>query len=1125
MILSPHNFISRKAFLIAIIAITANATTVPPIMSCSKYSIRSMKKLPNIAFVGGTKGKTHLRGAPYQFAVGSQQLALSFAHTPTALLSSIHTSSFLKRRTKSVPPEHHPSKSTVSKIGYRSHQFSVPRLRMMSSSTTSSTSDTLPTSLESLTEEEHTAYDNLSALSAKIRKLDESYYGGNTTIQLLEVSDDEYDALARREAELCTLHPKLLTLLQGKTGLGIQATRFGGRVGQYYSDDNQHGRPSTKVEKKKKARKLKTTTKTIRMKRQHLETAPMQSLDNAMNAAEAVAWLNRVRKLLLASIKDNDLADEIDANTTIPIQIMAEPKIDGLSLSLRYQIREADAPEDARVYDFVWGATRGDGTQGEDVSEAVRSAWMNGGSGASSSDGSDCLFFVPKLIAIPTDGGDSSSGAIEDPPKTMEIRGEVVLPQKAFDQFTENVTDAANSTTVLRTYSNARNAASGILLRSKEPTCEEEIERTRFLQSRLHFYAYDLVTSSSSGDPSSRVSAVMGTNGDEMRHSLTNFGFHVPTPIVTESLDLSLAKEVNETDVPNLLEYHRNLMATRDEGTAPPHQSVKKAHTNFPYQIDGVVYKVSSFNERRTCGSSSRTPRWAIAHKFPPQCAITRLVDIEVQVGRTGALTPVAILQPVDLGGVIVSRASLHNFHFARNMLLSKSGVVSTLKDEHQDSETTSIEEEHGNRDSFSVKRGVSVLVSRAGDVIPQVKKRVFLDDSDDVISSSEFSNEMISLEAPRKCPACGSPTSFSSPPIKKKKTRKKVLSEKTEPGNQSDMWSNESVESTSIINADDEESNDADSGQVLRCSGPQLLCQPRAVNALTYAYSRAGLDVKGLSKSKLSHLMEENIIRFPSDLFTTFRGDNAEDPSKVEEMLEKIADLQGWGELSSQNLAESVRLVASKGVPLSRYIYSLGIPLVGTQASQLVASTYGTVASFLEALGEASLYNDDDTSMDEGSEDATIPPFVALTGENGSEKVKGIGPTAIAALLSFSKEEVLMNAAKDLADVLTVHDDSSRQAINDSANSQSIEGQQKPMQFEGMTVVFTGTLPDMSRTVAQNTVKELGAKATPNTVSKSTTLVVEGEKGGKKARKARELGIRVIDYAEFMALVKERVE
>jgi len=971
----------------------------------------------------------------------------------------------------------------------------------------SSTTDNTPSisSLDSLTDEERIIYNELSNLSTKIRMLDEIYYGGgastvSTTTTLdskkvvEEVSDDEYDALARREVEICTTYPKLLSILEKESGLGTLVTRFGGRVGQFYTTPVDAAGDDKSDKKKKKSKKKKGTAakkKKKRIKRLHLQNSPMQSLDNAMNDVEAVNWINRMQKLLLQSSDNSDDGRE-------SIQIMGEPKIDGLSLSLRYQLRDVDDDNESSnavgnvTYDFIWGATRGDGKQGEDVTEAVQSAWMN-----------ERNFTIPQSFTIP---GDDNM----PPPNVIEVRGEVVLPQQAFDEFTTNVTNinstansssSNSSSTKVKTFSNARNAASGILLRSKEPTSNEEIESTRFLQSHLQFYAYDIVSSETENDDdlsSSWMSSVIGGSGNEMRDSLTKLGFHVPTPVVMETLDISHDKEFNETDIPNLLAYHKKMMSTRDaEGISKPSTSSSKKEADFPYQIDGVVYKLSSFNDRQVCGSSSRTPRWAIAHKFPPQVAITRLIDVDVQVGRTGALTPVAILEPIDLGGVLVSRASLHNFYFARSLLIPKKNTSKGDEDVAD-----------GGSSSMNVKKGVSVLVSRAGDVIPQVKKRVYESDDEDVISHKKYANEVISLEAPQTCPACGSPTSceFVSLPPKKSKRKKK--------GDDTEV---ESVEFT----ADAVE----ESGQVLRCSGPQLLCQPRAVNALAYAYSRAGLDVKGLSKAKLNHLMDEGIIRFPSDLFTTFGSKDGENTSSEDQkdMLRDIAELPGWGEQSAQNVAESVRLVASEGVDLSRYIYALGIPTIGTHVSQLIASAYGDVDSFLKALDEASLYTDningDEEEDEENNNESKLIPFATLTGDDTSEKVKGIGPTAISAMVSFSKEGVLLKAANDLANVLTVHSVDNNTNITSTTNQGGITGKQ--LQFKDMTVVFTGSIPGMSRTVAQKTVKELGAKSTPNTVSKSTTLVVEGEKGGKKARQAKELGVRVIDYTEFMKMIE----
>ena len=150
--------------------------------------------------------------------------------------------------------------------------------------------------------------------------------------------------------------------------------------------------------------------------------------------------------------------------------------------------------------------------------------------------------------------------------------------------------------------------------------------------------------------------------------------------------------------------------------------------------------------------------------------------------------------------------------------------------------------------------------------------------------------------------------------------------------------------------------------------------------------------------------------------------------------------------------------------------------------------------------------------------------PFDVLTGDYGSIKVKVIGPTDISALLSFSKEDVLMKSAKDLANVLTVNDDNNRKLINATINNEDGgTAHQQPSQFAVMTVVFIESFPGMSLTVAQAVVKALGEKSTPNTVSKATDIVVEGEKGGKKARQARLLGVHLIDHTEFMNQIDDQ--
>ena len=810
---------------------------------------------------------------------------------------------------RSSPPTLNWSRRTIEETSRARTAKITPAYTSSPSSSSPSTADASWSLLSS--DEERSAYAELVALSKRVRALDESYYGANdddgasssSTDGESTVSDDEYDALARREAELCIAHPHLRVMLEKETGLGSTATRYGGRVGRSYDDDDDivdnndeksieqtSTRSKTTTSTKKKEKKKKTTssrtrsTTPKRIKRQHLVNSPMLSLDNAMNDNEAVSWLNRVRIMLLKeeaavdtasnsnAINNDATSDDTTtatATTTTSIkmkstprtmQILAEPKIDGLGLSLRYRLGDNDNEDDCNIYHFIWGATRGDGTKGEDVTEAVRSAWMM--MGEESNDNS--THGVPHSFAIPK-AWNNSAGVQQQYPNELEIRGEVVLPKKAFDDLfvvdstatgvdtTDNESISSSSSTTLK-FSNARNAASGILLRTRESAQDSaEAEQTKFLRSHVRFYAYDFVASPPLAleENDVNLTLVIGNDGIEMREKLTSLGFCVPSPVVLESIDITAGVELDVSNISNLIRYHRNLMAARDGDNT----NVAAAEHVFPFQIDGVVYKLSSFTDRRICGSSSRAPRWAIAHKFPSTSAVTRLLDIEVQVGRTGALTPVAILEPVSLSGVMVSRASLHNFHFARKLLLPAKKCGTPTLDLLVDDEG-----------SIGVKKGISLLVGRAGDVIPQVKKRVFEDYDDDNDIAGLHSDEMISLKDPHVCPACGSPATFdfvtattTTTTIKRQKKASSQIAGTNE---------DESV--------DEDESIDAEvRGQVLRCSGPQLLCPPRAVNGLAYAYSRAGLDVKGLSKAKIGQLMEEGIIRFPADLFAIYGGAN----------------------------------------------------------------------------------------------------------------------------------------------------------------------------------------------------------------------------------------------------------
>ena len=341
---------------------------------------------------------------------------------------------------------------------------------------------------------------------------------------------------------------------------------------------------------------------------------PMLSLDNAFSETDLAGFDKRVMDRLRAA--------GIEMDT---VEYWAEPKLDGAAVSMRYENGE-----------LVFAATRGDGTTGEDITHNVRT-----------------IRSVPLRLR-----GDSI-------PATLEVRGEIFMPKRGFEEFNQRALERGE-----KTFVNPRNAAAGSL-RQLDP----RLTATRPLD--VFFYGIG------------EVAAEWAT--------------HRTQSAVLEALRRQGLKTCPESElvvgIPGCLAYYSNIGAKR---------------TDLPYEIDGVVYKVNNVDWQQRLGFVSRSPRWAIAHKFPAQEALTVIKDIEFQVGRTGALTPVARLEPVFVGGVTVSNSTLHNMHEL----------------ERKDARV-----------------GDTVIVRRAGDVIPEIVK-VLLD-------RRPADARIVSL--PRHCPICGS--------------------------------------------------------------------------------------------------------------------------------------------------------------------------------------------------------------------------------------------------------------------------------------------------------------------------------------------------------------------------------
>ena len=797
-------------------------------------------------------------------------------------------------------------------------------------------------------------YQELKSLSQEIRRHDDLYYTQSTP----ELTDDEYDALVRREAELCVSYPTVRQQIETDFP---SLLRFNNRVG---IDDN------APVEEE-----AGPTTTPGAEKLQHL--VPMLSLDNVHTEDELVQWLTRMQRKLNSTAA----TEATDPTTTTPnattAMVLTEPKLDGLSLSIRYQ-RQEDDDDNSSTYKFHWAATRGDGKQGQDVTQAV----LDMGS-------------IPMSLVLDTEGGGS--------PSIVEIRGEVVLPTSTFDQLTKDET----------AFSNARNAASGILQRKKVAN--------HALRKDLRFYAYNMVTDNDDDDKE-----YIHVDALQMRSFLASSGFSLPEPhVFTEISFLAANSTTNDAwGIQPLVDYHEALLRHKE---GKDKKNKKYAMLESPdYDLDGAVHKVVDMDMRRQLGASTRYPRWAVAHKFPTTTSLTSLLEIRVQVGRTGALTPVAQLEPVNIAGVTVQRATLHNFKHLQQTL--GNGGTETR-----------------------IPKGSKVLVRRAGEVIPQVMQRVDLGDA-----ATTTTKEWISLEMPTHCPACGSPV---------------------------------------VMDDVDQARKNNTSGQVLRCGGPTLLCQPRAVGLIVHAFSRDALDILGFSEARIQQVMDAELLKIPSDLFKLIDDD--------EEMAAALEALPGWGPKSVGNLQSTVQQVADRGISLGRFIYSLGIRHAGQTSSELIGAAYGNVQAFLAALDDA---------QQQPNSTMAFPDLQVETDET-----KGIGPVLLASLWSFAQEEELVRAAHSLASVVPV-------AVQKEDDNDDVSEQAEEKPWNGWTVVFTGTIADMPRKEAQARAKRvLGAKSTPSSVSKSTNLVVVGERGGKKADEARQLGIPIMEAGEFAKLVEKQ--
>lgn len=707
------------------------------------------------------------------------------------------------------------------------------------------TEDEFP-ELATITPEEAAA--KLAQLAAEIDRHDKAYHQNDAP----EITDAEYDRLRRLNTALETKFPDLIRSDSPSQTVGAAPAAGFGKI--------THSRP-------------------------------MLSLDNAFDGEDVENFVGRVRRFLGLSESET-------------VEIVAEPKIDGLSISLRYENGK-----------YVQAATRGDGAVGENVTDNV----------ATISDVPDTL----------------GPGA----PDVVEIRGEVYMRHDDFAAL-----NSAREENDQAVFANPRNAAAGSL---------RQLDVSVTASRNLKMFAY----------AAGELSEPVGDSHQAWLEQLSDWGFSVnPQSKLCRSTD-----EILET------------YAAIGEGRAA-----------LPYDIDGVVYKVNRHDWQERLGMVSRAPRWAIAHKFPAEQAQTVLEKITIQVGRTGAITPVANLLPVTVGGVVVSRATLHN------------------------------EDEIRRKD---VREGDTVVIQRAGDVIPQIV-RVIEEKRDPKSAPFDF---------PEICPC--------------------------------DLQ-------TPVIRQDGE--------VVARCSG-ELACPYQQVERIRHFVSRDAFDIDGLGEKQVKAFFDRDLIRTPVDIF-----DLEENDSKA---LAPLRRWEGWGEKSVTKLFAAID--ARRVIAFDRLIYALGIRQIGQATARLLARQYGDFPTWHAAMTAAAAeraVNPDEMKKPE------------LVGEHYADlcNIDQIGISVADELTAFFSESHNLEILKGLEERLEI---------------EALEAPAADTAVTGKTVVFTGTLVTMTRGEAKAKAESLGAKVS-GSVSKKTDYVVVGADAGSKAKKAQDLGVRVLSEDEWQSMI-----
>ncbi len=708
---------------------------------------------------------------------------------------------------------------------------------------------------------------------------------------------------------------------------------------------------------------------------------PMLSLGNAFSDPEPQPGIDADKEVRDFVRRIEEGLDRRD------LVFSVEPKFDGLAISLRY--------EDGV---FVQGATRGDGSTGEDVTANLRT-----------------IAVIPRHLQG------------EGWPQVLEVRGEVYMARADFERWNEHA--RLHDGKVL---ANPRNGAAGSL---------RQLDPAVTAQRPLSFYAYGI------GEVSGE--ALADTHSVTLAR-LRDWGFPVS----------DLAGVVQ--GVEGLLGYYRRIGAARD---------------GLPFDIDGVVYKLDDYAGQRALGFVARAPRWAIAHKFPAQEQATLLESIETSVGRTGAVTPWALMRPVQVGGVTVTRATLHNAdHVAR----------------------------------LDVRNGDTVIVRRAGDVIPEVVQVV----------PDQRPPGTQPWRMPATCPVCGA----------------EVVRE--------------------------------EGAAVWRCSAG-LSCPAQRVQAVFHFASRRAMDIDGLGERHIESLSEFGYLQDVSDLYRLTLDDLLEMKRRADERDGSTPDTVKAGKVASKWADNLIAAIDhSRDTTLARFLFALGIEHVGESTAKALAQWFGDLAlirhlpwplfkrvpdiggevaraigHFLDQPGNQQVI---DRLLAGGVRigDTHAPQVMLRDGLDLASLLADLEIPKITALratqmgTAFADAQALLDAPThalitsglpaDTASALVdwLENPANAKLLLRCAQAQQDLRDRLPAQVEavarpldGKTVVLTGTLASMGRDIAKEKLEALGAK-TAGSVSKKTSFVVAGSEAGSKLTKAEELGVEVWDEARLLAFL-----